>query len=100
MHILHSNTQIMQTNHFAPAHPTHPMQDKFGGVIAHFGFSKIEIATLMVAQGLSVELSGKVLPETIAEESFQIAIACLDVVDEELKKLIATQQSKIDVTTK
>lgn len=90
----------MQTNHFAPAHPTTPMQDKFGGIIAHFGLSKLEIATLMVAQGLAVELSGKVLPETIAEESLQIATAVLDLCDEELKKVIATQQSKIDVSTK
>lgn len=90
----------MQTNHFAPAHPTHPMQDKFGGVIAHFGLSKIEMATILVAQGLAVELSGKVLPETIADEAFQIANACLDICDEELKKLIATQQSKIDVASK
>lgn len=90
----------MQTNHFAPAHPTHPMQDKFGGVIAHFGLSKIEMATILVAQGLAVELSGKVLPETIADEAFQIATACLDICDEELKKLIATQQSKIDVASK
>lgn len=90
----------MSTNHFAPANPTHPMQDKFGGVIAHFGLSKIEIATLMVAQGLAVELSGKILPETIAEESFQIATAVLDHCEEELKKIIATQQSKIDVSAK
>lgn len=90
----------MQTHLFAPANPTHPMQDKFGGIIAHFGLSKIEIATLMIAQGLAVELSGKVLPETIAEESLLIATAVLDLCDDELKKMIATQQSKIDVSTK
>lgn len=90
----------MLTNHFSPANPSHPMQDKFGQIIAHFGLSKIELATIMVAQGLSVELSGKVLPETIADESFQIAVAVLDKCDEELKKLIATQQNKIDVASK
>lgn len=76
------------------------MQDKFGGVIAHFGLSKIETATILIAQGLAVELSGKVLPETIADEAFQIAMSVLDKCDEELKKLIATQNSVIDVATK
>lgn len=90
----------MQTNYFSPAHPTHPMQDKFGGIIAHFGLSKIEYATMLIAQGLAVELSGKVLPETIADEAFQIAMSVLDKCDEELKKLIATQNSVIDVATK
>jgi len=76
------------------------MQDKFGGIIAHFGLSKIEYATMLIAQGLSVELSGKVLPETIADEAFQIAMSVLDKCDDELKKLIATQNSVIDVATK
>ena len=84
----------MSTNFFAPANPTTPMQDKFGQIIAHFGLSKIEIATLMIAQGISVELSGKVLPETIADESYNIASAILEKCEEELKKIIATQPQK------
>lgn len=82
----------MKNEFLAAAFPTHPVQDKFGSLIIQFGFNKLEIATLIIAAGLSARAAGEVFPETIADESLQIALSCLEACDEEVKKTIATKQ--------
>lgn len=84
----------MNNNIFSAQYPTTPMQDKFGQVIVHFGASKIEAATIQIAAAMvanSTVYDGKLFPETIAEESYRIALAVFDVLDEEFKKAAAAQ---------
>ena len=80
----------MNQNFLAPAFPVHPFQDKFGQVIITPGLSKIELMTIIIASQLSAKHSEQFLPETIAEEAFNVALATLEKLDEELKKTVAT----------
>ena len=83
----------MSNQHLAPAFPHHPIQDKFGSVIMNLGLSKIELFTIIVASQLAAAHSDKYLPETIAEEAYNIALSTFEKLDEELAKT-ATNQPK------
>lgn len=83
------------TNHHAPAYPHHPIQDKFGQIVMSFGLSKLELMTMTIAGQLSAAHSEKYLPETIAEEAYSVAVAVLDKLDEEFKKMAATQKTQL-----
>lgn len=82
-------------NFFAPAHPTHPIQDKFGQVLVNFGMNKLEYLAGMIAANLA-NFSEKYLPETIAEEAVKLAMAVLEATNEELKKEITTSKKLVD----
>lgn len=60
-----------------PAHPTIPMQDKFGQPIVFFGLSKLELMAAIIASGVSAGVQAKFEPEVIADESLQIALNIL-----------------------
>lgn len=79
---------------FATKYPTHPVNNQFGQTIVQFGVSKIEDAVIQIASALVSNHQsyndGRLLPETIAEESFNVAIACFEKVHEEYVKLSAT----------
>lgn len=94
----------MQTNNiikhtFSAKFPNFPIQDQFGQIVANLGIAKIEDAVIQIATGLvsnSVAYgSGALLPETIAEESYNIAIACFEKIHEEYIKMSATGGSSI-----
>lgn len=79
---------------FQPKNPTYPIPDKFSNqLIVHFGSSKIEDATILIASGMVANgdvYNGQLLPETIADESYAIALACLEKVHDEYLKASAT----------
>jgi hypothetical protein len=89
----------MKNDFLAAAFPTHPVQDKFGSLMIQFGLNKLELSTLIVAAGISARAAGDVFPETIAGESLQIALACLEACDDEVKKAIATNSGLIKSST-
>jgi hypothetical protein len=80
-------------NLFSTNYPTTPVQDKFGQIIVQFGASKIEAAVIQIAAALvsneGAYRSGNLLPETIAEESYNVAVACFEKVHEEFLKASA-----------
>lgn len=78
-------------NVHATAYPTTPLQDKLGQLIVQFGLSKIELATIMIASNM--EHKASLLPETIAEESYNLALAIFEKCNEEFLKT-ATAQNK------
>lgn len=80
---------MSNNNLFTTHYPTTPVQDKFGQVIMNWGASKIEIASLQIAAALVSNpqtYDGKILPEAIAEEAYNIALAVFEKLDEEYKK--------------
>lgn len=82
----------MIQNLFSPQYPTFPATDKFGQTIMYMGCSKIEMATIIIASGIvsnPTAYNGQLLPETIAEESYNIALAIFEKIDEEYKKAVA-----------
>jgi len=82
----------IEKNIFSPQYPTFPVQDKFNQVLVQFGASKIEAATLQIAAALvshPTMYDGKILPETIAEEAYAIALACFEKVNDEFVKTSA-----------
>lgn len=83
----------MNNSFFAPAFPTTPVQDKFGQVHVNFGMSKIEYATIIIAGQLAAAHSEKFLPETIAEEAYNVALLLCEVLDAEFKKAAASAQN-------
>ncbi len=85
----------MKNDFLAAAFPTHPVQDKFGSLLVQFGLNKLELSTLIVAAGISARAAGEVFPETIAGESLQIALACLEACDDEVKKAMATSSGLV-----
>jgi hypothetical protein len=85
----------MNKTFLSAAAPTYPVQDQFGTPLIQFGFNKIELAALMIAQGIATSHGGKLFPETIADEAFNIAVSVLEKCDEELKKEISNNTGKI-----
>lgn len=80
----------MEKNLFSPQYPTFPATDKFGQTIMYFGATKIEIATLQIASGIVSNGQNTTMDaETIAEKSYEIALAIFQKVDEEFKKAVA-----------
>jgi hypothetical protein len=79
----------MNNQLFTPAFPTTPVQDKFGQVHVNFGMSKIEYATIIIAGQLAALNSEKYLPETIAEEAYNVALNVYEIIDAEYKKAAA-----------
>jgi len=85
----------MSNSFFSPAFPTTPVQDKFGQVHVNFGMTKIEYATIIIASQLSASSSEKYLPETIAEEAYNVALCICEVLDAEFKKAAATASNNV-----
>lgn len=89
-------------NTFSPKFPNFPIQDQFGQLVVNLGIAKIEDAVIQIATGIvsnSVAYgSGALLPETIAEESYNIAIACFEKIHEEYVKMSATGGSSSIIT--
>lgn len=73
---------------FLPAFPTYPVNDQFGTPFIQFGFSKIEYAALMVA-GHIAAANPNVLPETVSQEAYEIAVNVLETVKDEYLKVAA-----------
>ena len=65
-------------NYHLTALPTYPIQDNLGQVLMQVGFSKIEMASVLIAGHIYQTSKGEVLPETIAQESIELAKAILD----------------------
>jgi NifU-like protein involved in Fe-S cluster formation len=88
---------MKQTNNlFAPANATHPIQDNLGQIIMAVGFSKLEYASILLAGHIYTTSKGEILPETIANESIEVAIQILEQCEEKTKELEQEQkQSKI-----
>jgi NifU-like protein involved in Fe-S cluster formation len=88
---------MKQTNNlFAPANATHPIQDNLGQIIMAVGFSKLEYASILLAGHIYTTSKGEILPETIANESIEVAIQILEQCEEKVKELEQEQkQSKI-----
>jgi hypothetical protein len=60
--------------------------------LVQFGASKIETATVQIAAALignPQTYDGKILPEAIAEEAYNIALACFEKVNDEFMKASA-----------
>jgi len=81
----------MSNQNFSAAFPTFPIQNQFGNTIIQFGLNKVEYLTAIIAAQLVS--NDKLLPETIAEYSYNIAVAVLEVCEDELKKEIAVNNS-------
>jgi len=79
---------IMSKEMFLPAFPTFPVNDQFGTPFIQFGFSKIEYAALMVA-GHIAAANPNVLPETVSQEAYEIAVNVLETVKDEYLKVAA-----------
>jgi NifU-like protein involved in Fe-S cluster formation len=71
-------------NYHLTALPTYPIQDNLGQVLMQVGFSKIEMASVLIAGHIYQTSKGEVLPETIAQESIELAKAILDQCEEML----------------
>jgi hypothetical protein len=80
-------------NYHLTALPTYPIQDNLGQVLMQVGFSKIEMASVLIAGHIYQTSAGNILPETMAQESIELAKAILDQCEE-----LFTEDSK-DITT-
>jgi hypothetical protein len=87
------NSKQQNQNLFSTAFPTHPIQDKLGQLLIQFGFTKLEIATLIVSGAVYNQSKGEMLPETIAQESVEIAKAILFEVDNYLESTKDNQKN-------
>jgi len=65
-------------NYHLTALPTYPIQDNLGQVLMQVGFSKIEMASVLIAGHIYHTSNGNILPETIADESIALAKCILD----------------------
>lgn len=93
----------MNNNIFSTQYPTHPLQGELGQIIVHFGASKIETATLNIAAAMVANATiydGNLLPETIAETAYNIALSIFEKCDEEYKKAAAAQTGNGLIVTK
>jgi len=80
-------------NYHLTALPTYPIQDKLGQLLMQVGFSKLEMASVLISGHIYQASKGEILPETIAQESIEVAKAILDQCEESF-----TEDSK-DITT-
>lgn len=80
-------------NYHLTALPTYPIQDNLGQVLMQVGFSKIEMSSVLIAGHIYQTSNGNILPETMAQESIELAKAILDQCEE-----LFTEDSK-DITT-
>lgn len=80
-------------NYHLTALPTYPVQDNLGQVLMQVGFSKLEMASVLISGHIYQTSSGNILPETIAQESIELAKAILDQCEE-----LLVQDSK-DINT-
>jgi hypothetical protein len=69
-------------NYHLTALPTYPVQDKLGQLLMQVGFSKLEMASVLISGHIYQTSNGNILPETIAEESIALAKAILDQCEE------------------
>ena len=69
-------------NYHLTALPTYPVQDKLGQLLMQVGFSKLEMASVLISGHIYQTSKGDILPETIAQESIEIAKAILDQCEE------------------
>lgn len=75
---LKPKTMAKIKNYHLTALPTYPIQDNLGQVLMQVGFSKIEMASVLIAGHIYQTSKGEVLPETIADESIALAKCILD----------------------
>ena len=84
---------------FSPKFPTFPIQDQFTGKsVMHFGSSRIEDYTIQIASSMMANpniYTDSMLPETIADEAYNIAVACMEKVHDEFLKASATPAEPI-----
>jgi len=80
-------------NYHLTALPTYPIQDNLGQVLMQVGFSKLEMASVLIAGHIYHTSNGNILPETIAQESIELSKYILDQCEESF-----TEDSK-DITT-
>ena len=80
-------------NYHLTALPTYPIQDNLGQVLMQVGFSKLEMASVLISGHIYHTSNGNILPETIAQESIELAKSILDQCEEAF-----TEDSK-DITT-
>lgn len=87
---------------FTPQFPTFPVNNQFGQTIVQFGSTKIENAVIQIASSLVSNAEsykdGNLLPETIADESYRIAVACFEKCHEEFLKLSVTGEGSKIIT--
>ena len=80
-------------NYHLTALPTYPIQDNLGQVLMQVGFSKLEMASVLISGHIYQTSAGNILPETIAQESIELAKTILDQCEE-----LLVQDSK-DINT-
>lgn len=73
----------MNKNKELPAHPVHPMQDKFGQVVLFSGFSKQEATALQIFKHLltGIDPDEKEDVNFIIKQSYEMAAAFNDYYD-------------------
>lgn len=69
-------------NYHLTALPTYPVQDKLGQLLMQVGFSKLEMASILISGHIYQTANGNLLPETIAQESIELAKLILDQCEE------------------
>lgn len=69
-------------NYHLTALPTYPIQDNLGQVLMQVGFSKLEMASVLISGHIYQTSAGNILPETMAQESIELAKAILDQCEE------------------
>jgi hypothetical protein len=85
------------TNLHSTAFPTHPIQDKLGQLIIQFGLSKVEYLAAIVSVGF-INTNSNMLPETIAEASYELAEAILNLSEEKAKEDLTKKTPTIKLT--
>jgi hypothetical protein len=73
---IETGNEPIHPHHYQAAHPTFPMQDKFGQVAVSFGLSKLEWAATMLAVGWWSKT--ELRRDTTAEEAVNMAAAILN----------------------
>jgi len=69
-------------NYHLTALPTYPVQDKLGQLLMQVGFSKLEMAAILISGHIYQSANGNLLPETVASESIELAKSILDQCEE------------------
>jgi type IV secretory pathway TrbF-like protein len=69
-------------NYHLTALPTYPIQDNLGQVLMQVGFSKLEMAAILISGHIYQSANGNLLPETVASESIELAKSILDQCEE------------------
>lgn len=84
-------------NFHATAFPTYPIQDKLGQLIVQFGLSKVEYLAAIVSVGFT-NTNSNMLPETIAEASYELAEEILKLSEKKAKEDLTKKTPNIKLT--